>query len=132
MLAHAVNRFLFLVNAVQNEQGEWVLPLPIKTLMFWMWQRWEVEVCHRELKSNFGLGNKQCHNPHAAVLSVQWSAWVYSIMLLAGYRTWGLSNAPPVPTRWWRGSGRWSLEHLVAWISGCFMGRTPFPTPLEH
>ncbi|MDQ7034772.1 MAG: hypothetical protein Q9P01_08020 [Anaerolineae bacterium] len=30
-----------------------------------MWQRWEVEVCHRELKSNFGLGNKQCHNPHA-------------------------------------------------------------------
>ncbi|MDQ7033338.1 MAG: hypothetical protein Q9P01_00420, partial [Anaerolineae bacterium] len=41
--------------------------LPVKTLMFWMWQRWEVEVCHRELKSNFGLGNKQCHNPHAAV-----------------------------------------------------------------
>lgn len=102
----------FLVNAIQNEDGEWVLPLPIETLLFWMWQRWEVEVCHRELKSNFGLGNKQCWNPYAAVLSVQWSAWVYSIMLLAGYRTWGLSNAPPVPTRWWRGSGRWSLNTL--------------------
>lgn len=116
----------FLVNAVQNEQGEWVLPLPIETLMFWMWQRWEVEVCHRELKSNFGLGNKQCWNPHAAVLSVQWSAWVYSIMLLAGYRTWGLSNAPPVPTRWWRGSGRWSLNTLLRGFRAALWGEHHF------
>lgn len=102
----------FLVNAVQNEVGNWVLPLPIETLLFWAWQRWELEVCHRELKSNFGLGNKQCFNPHSAVLSVQWSAWVYSLLLLAGYRTWGLCRAPAVPTRWWRGSQRWSLNTL--------------------
>ncbi|MDQ7033301.1 MAG: hypothetical protein Q9P01_00235 [Anaerolineae bacterium] len=43
-------------------------------------------------QEQFWTSNKQCHNPHAAVLSVQWSAWVYSIMLLAGYRTWGLSD----------------------------------------
>jgi len=102
----------FLVNAVQDDNGQWLLPFPIDTLLFWAWQRWELEVCHRELKSNFGLGNKQCWNPHAAVLSVQWSAWVYSILLLAGYRTWGLANAPDVPTRWWRGSQRWSLNTL--------------------
>lgn len=102
----------FLVNAVQDKDGNWVLPLPIKTLLFWAWQRWELEVCHRELKSNFGLGNKQCFNPHSAVLSVQWSAWVYSLLLLAGYRTWGLRTAPPVPSRWWRGSQRWSLNTL--------------------
>jgi hypothetical protein len=24
--------------------------------LFWAWQRWEVEVAHRKLKSNFGLG----------------------------------------------------------------------------
>jgi hypothetical protein len=102
----------FLVNAVQDDNGQWLLPFPIETLLFWAWQRWELEVCHRELKSNFGLGNKQCWNPHAAVLSVQWSAWVYSILLLAGYRTWGLANAPDVPTRWWRGSQRWSLNTL--------------------
>lgn len=102
----------FLVNAVQNELGNWVLPLPITTLLFWAWQRWELEVCHRELKSNFGLGNKQCWNPHSAVLSVQWSAWVYSLLLLAGYRTWGICGGPDVPTAWWRGSQRWSLNTL--------------------
>lgn len=102
----------FLVNAVLDEDGQWVLPLPIDTLLFWAWQRWELEVCHRELKSNFGLGDKQCFNPHSAVLSVQWSAWVYCLLLLAGYRTWGLCGAPDVPTRWWRGSPRWSLNTL--------------------
>lgn len=76
----------FLVNAIRNDQGEWVLPFAVALLLFWLWQRWEVEVCHRELKSNFGLGQKQCFNPHAAVLSVQWSAWVYCLLLLAGYQ----------------------------------------------
>lgn len=102
----------FLVNAVQDAHGGWVLPLPVDTLLFWAWQRWEIEVCHRELKSNFGLGNKQCFNPDAAVLSVQWSAWVYALLLLAGYRAWGLTAPPPVSTRWWRGAPRWSLNTL--------------------
>lgn len=102
----------FLVNAVQDAQGTWRLPLPVESLLFWAWQRWELEVCHRELKTTFGLGHKQCFNPTAAVASVQWSAWVYALLLLAGYRTWGLCGSPPVPTRWWRGSGRWSLPTL--------------------
>ena len=102
----------FLVNAVHNEQGEWVLPLPIETLLFWAWQRWKIEVCHRELKAGFGPGHKQCFNPQAAVASVQWSAWAYALLLLAGYRAWGLTGGPPVPTRWWRGSARWSLNTL--------------------
>lgn len=102
----------FLVNAMQDGAGDWQLPLPVPTLLFWAWQRWEIEVAHRELKSNFGLGNKQCWNPQAAILSVQWSAWVYALLLLAGYRAWGLTKSPPVPTAWWRGSGRWSLNTL--------------------
>lgn len=102
----------FLVNAVQDPHGHWVLPLPVETLLLWAWQRWEIEVAHRELKSTFGLGHKQCWNPHAAVLSVQWSAWVYAVLLLAGYRAWGLCRAPDVPTHWWRGSGRWSFNTL--------------------
>lgn len=102
----------FLVNAAQDEQGDWQLPLPLETLLFWAWQRWEIEVCHRELKSNFGLGDKQCFNPQAAILSVQWSAWAYALLVLAAYRTWGLSTGPPVPTRWWRGSGRWSFNTM--------------------
>lgn len=125
----------FLVNAVQDEHGQWVLPLPIETLLFWAWQRWEVEVCHRELKSNFGLGNKQCWNPTAAVLSVQWSAWVYSLLLLAGYRTWGLARAPDVPTRWWRGAGRWSLNTLWRAYRAALWGQHdfhPLCTPTPH
>jgi len=126
----------FLVNAVQDDDGGWGLPLPIETLLFWAWQRWELEVCHRELKSNFGLGNKQCFNPHSAVLSVQWSAWVYSLLLLAGYRTWHLSNAPDVPSRWWRGSQRWSLNTLWRAYRSALWGQHDFlplvtPTPTD-
>ena len=102
----------FLVNAVPDSAGGWTLPLPVETLLFWAWQRWEIEVCHRELKANFGLGHKQCWNPQAAVAAVQWSAWVYALLLLAGYRTWGLARGPDVPTRWWRGAGRWSFNTL--------------------
>jgi len=102
----------FLVNAVQTADGDWQLPLPVETLLFWAWQRWEIEVCHRELKASFGLGEKQCFNPDAAVLSVQWSAWVYAVLLLAGYRSFGLTRGPTVPSRWWRGAPRWSFNSL--------------------
>lgn len=116
----------FLVNATRASTGEWHLPLPVETLLFWAWQRWEVEVAHRELKSNFGLGNKQCFNPQAAILSVQWSAWAYAIFLLAGYRTWGLTAAPHVPTRWWRGAGRWSLNTLWRGYRAALWGEHAF------
>jgi hypothetical protein len=116
----------FLVNATQNAHGQWVLPLPLETLLFWAWQRWEVEVCHRELKTTFGLGHKQCFNPKSAILSVQWSAWVYSLLLLAGYQTFGLARAPNVPTRWWRGSGRWSFATLLRAFRASLWGQHQF------
>lgn len=37
----------FLVTAIQNEE-RWVLPFPAAELLAWMWQRWEIEVAHRE------------------------------------------------------------------------------------
>lgn len=30
----------FLVNAIQDDTGEWELPFSVKTLLFWSWQRW--------------------------------------------------------------------------------------------
>lgn len=125
----------FLVNAVQDAQGHWTLPLPLETLLFWAWQRWEVEVAHRDMKTTFGLGHKQCFNPTAAVLSVQWSAWVYSLLLLAGYRTFGLARAPDVPTRWWRGSGRWSFATLLRAFRTALWGKhhfRPIFTPTSY
>ena len=124
----------YLVNAIQNEDSEWVLPLPIETLLLYAWQRWELEVCHREVKSNLGLGEMQAWNPTAAVTSVQWVAWCYSLFVLAGYRTWGLCNAPQVPTRWWRGSQRWSFNTLwrsfraSLWSSHHFQPISPLST----
>ncbi len=101
----------YLVNAFQ-ENNQWVLPLPIESLLAWAWQRWELEVQHRELKSGFGLGEKQCWNTRSATVSVQWSAWVYALLLLAGYRTFGLLHGPATPGRWWPGARRWSFNTL--------------------
>ncbi len=123
----------FLVSAERNEAGEWVLPLPVETLLFWAWQRWEIEVTHRELKSAFGLGEKQCWHPRAAVRSVQWSAWVYAVLVLAGYRAWGLTKGARPPTRWWRGSGRWSLNTLWRAYRAAWWGEHRFrPVDLER
>jgi hypothetical protein len=103
----------YLVNAQQAADGSWELPLPIEVLLFWAWQRWELEVTHREMKTDFGVGDKQCWNPQSAVSSVQWGAWVYAILVLAGYRTFGLCSAPPLATAWWSGARRWSWLRLL-------------------
>lgn len=115
----------YLVSAVP-QQGHWVLPFPAEFLLAWAWQRWELEVAHRELKSSFGLGEKQCWNPNSAVVSVQWSAWVYGVLLLAGYRTWGLLGGPPSPARWWRGSRRWSFNTLWRAYRAAFWSQSDF------
>ena len=75
----------FLVSAVLID-GVWSLPFPIIDLLTWLWQRWELEIAHRQMKSGLGLGEKQCWNDKATVATVQWSAWVYSLMILTGFR----------------------------------------------
>ena len=101
----------YLVSAVQSKDA-WGSPLPEQDLLAWLWQRWELEICHREMKSAFGLGEKQCWHLEATVRSVQWSAWVYSLSVLAGYQAWGLLQGPPPPGRWLKGPQRWSFNTL--------------------
>ena len=101
----------YLVSAVQVD-GTWQLPYAPAQILAWVWQRWELEVAHREMKSGFGVGEKQCWTARSAVVSVQWSVWVYALLLLAGYRCWGWLGGPPTPTRWWPGARRWSLNTL--------------------
>lgn len=101
----------YLVSALLDN-ATWRLPLPERELLAWLWQRWELEVCHRELKSAVGLGEKQCWNPYATVCSVQWSVWVYTLLVLAGYQAWGLLHGPAPPGRWRRGPQRWSFNTL--------------------
>ena len=59
----------YLVNAESRGAG-WTLPLPAPVLLAWIWQRWELEVAHREMKGSFGVGQKQCWNRRSAVVSV--------------------------------------------------------------
>lgn len=101
----------YLVSALQRGE-QWVLPFSEHFLLSCLWQRWEVEVAHREMKSGLGIGEMQCWNSRSAVVSVQWSVWVYAVLLLAGYRTWGLLGGPATPARWWKGARRWSLNTL--------------------
>jgi hypothetical protein len=117
----------YLVSAVQVD-GTWQLPLPIETILAWLWQRWELEVAHREMKSGFGVGEKQCWNPASTIVSVQWSVWVFALLLLSAYRAWGLLNAPPIPTRWWHGAQRWSFNTLWRAYRSAFWQTTPFQT----
>lgn len=116
----------YLVNATLNGDGKWVLPMPVEDLIVWAWQRWEIEVCHKELKTTFGLGDKQCWHPHGAVASVQWSAWVYALMVLAGYQTWGLCEGPSPVTGWWQGGGRWSFNTLWQSFRAALWGEYQF------
>lgn len=103
----------WLVSARQTAGGRWDVPYAAGDLLSWAWQRWEIEVAHREQKTGFGLGDPQCWGPRAAVTAVQLAGWIYALTVLTGIRTWGLGRAPTAPaTRWWRGSGRWSLGQL--------------------
>lgn len=103
----------FLVTAGEGVGGRWVMPFEAKELLSWAWQRWEIEVAHREMKTSFGLGEVQCWNARAVMMAPRWRAWCYGVMVLAGYRAWGLSRGPIRPAgRWWGGSGRWSMGTL--------------------
>jgi hypothetical protein len=116
----------YLVSAVRDGDG-WALPLPVAELLAWAWQRWEVEVCHRELKAGFGLGEPQCWNPTATELAAGWQAWAYAVLVLAGVRAWGLDAAPlRPPGAWWRGAPRWSLGTLWRGYRQDLWGATAF------
>jgi hypothetical protein len=101
----------FLVSAVLVD-GVWSLPLPIAQLLAWLWQRWELEIAHRQMKSGLGLGEKQCWNENATVATVQWSVWIYALMMLAGYRTWGNDSGAKPPGLWRAAPRRWSFNTL--------------------
>jgi hypothetical protein len=102
----------WLVAARRAPHGTWVLPRPAAELLAWAWQRWEVEVMHRELKRGFGLGEQQAFSAAGAQTVVAWVAWTYAVLVLAGYRAWGLGPGPvPAVGGLWTGR-RWALGTL--------------------
>lgn len=123
-----------LVTVRMPSEDEWELPLPLAELLAWAWQRWEVEVMHRELKSGFGLGEQQAFSDQGAATVIPWLLWVYALLILTGYLTWGLGpGTTPDLGRWWQ-ARRWSIGRLhqalraEVWQAGDFQPvwqRTP-------
>jgi hypothetical protein len=116
----------WLVNAEQQADA-WVLPLPATALLAWAWQRWEIEVAHRELKTTLGVGEMQCWSMTSALVAVQWQVWSYAVLVLGGYRAWGLTRQPlRPPGQWWHGAPRWSLATLWRGYRQELWGRQEF------
>lgn len=99
-----------LVSAVPDGIDGWKLPMPVAELVAWAWQRWEVEVMHRELKSGFGLGQQQAWSPVAAALVIPWVVWLYAALMLAGYLSWGW--APATRQAVWQRRRRWTVRDV--------------------
>jgi hypothetical protein len=102
----------FLVTLEMPQADEWDLPLPLAELLAWAWQRWEVEVMHRELKSGFGLGQQQAFSDHGVATVVPWLVWLYALLILTGYRTWGLGPGSVPDLGRWYAARRWSIGRL--------------------
>lgn len=102
----------FLTSVTVTSEDEWRLELPVAELLAWAWQRWEVEVMHRELKASFGLGEQQAFSDLGAATVIPWMVWVYALLVLTGYRTWQLgTGSVPDLGRWWT-ARRWSFARL--------------------
>lgn len=103
----------FLVTVSMTAEDDWTLPLPVEELLAWAWQRWEVEVMHRELKSSFGLGEQQAFSDQGAASVIPWVLWVYALLILTGYQVWGMGpGTVPDLGRWWI-ARRWSVGRLL-------------------
>ena len=102
----------FLASVHMTAEDEWELAIPLADLLAWAWQRWEVEVMHRELKSGFGLGEQQAFSDAGAATVIPWMLWVYALLVLTGYVTWQLGpGSVPDVGRWWK-PRRWSFAKL--------------------
>lgn len=80
------------------------------------------------MKSELGVGEIQCWNLRAAVLSVQWSAWCYALLLFAGYRTWGICRQPLPTPRWQQHVRRWSVATLLRALRAALWHNPQFRT----
>lgn len=112
---------VLLVSAVRSPDGTWTLPLPVTELLAWAWQRWEVEVMHRELKSGFGLGQQQAWSPVAAALVIPWVVWLYAALMLAGYLSWDWEPAGRQAA--WQRRRRWTARDVACAVQQDLWGQ---------
>jgi len=83
-------------------------------------------VCHREMKTGFGVGEVRRWSGEAAILSVRWQAWVYGVLVLAGYRAWGRGRTDSAAGTLVGRLQAVVAEHLAAGLRGGALGSRGF------
>jgi hypothetical protein len=106
----------FLISAVRQADGGWELPLPRASLLQWAWQRWEVEVMHRELKSGFGLGQAQAWTTTGMQQTTRWVLWSYALVVLTAYQHWAMASPDGGVVGCWHQPRRWSVGRALQQI----------------
>jgi hypothetical protein len=92
------------------------LKRPVEVLVQAYFDRWQIEVNHREEKSNFGVGEAQVRNLHSVPRQPAFSVAVYAMMLLAALKTYGDKRTHeylPLP-KWRRKARRPSCLDIVS------------------
>jgi len=89
--------------------------LDAETIIQQYLNRWEIEVNHRDEKNNLGVGEAQLWNQHSVIKQPALLIAVYSIMLLASLKCYGVERGDdylPQP-KWRKGSVRPSCNDLL-------------------
>jgi hypothetical protein len=96
--------------------------------------RWQIEVSHRELKDTLGLGQAQLRNPCAVARQPAWIGAAYSALMLAGIQVFGPARSHPFPAlpKWRRNALRPSCLDLLSVLRQEISLANPPPSPLSH
>ena len=77
---------------------------------------WQIEVNHREEKSNFGIGDAQVRNKLAVPRHPAFAVAIYAFLLLSALEAYGIERTEdylPLP-KWRKGAKRPSCADIIA------------------
>lgn len=107
---------------LQYRQPAFLLTTDLETeaceLLQIYFDRWQLEVAHKELKQDFGLGHAQLRNPHSVARQPALTAATYSAMHLAALKAYGPARPDefgPVP-KYQREKARVSSLDLIRFL----------------
>jgi hypothetical protein len=91
------------------------LPSSALVLLQAYFDRWQIEVNHREIKDTLGIGQAQLRNPRSVPRQPAMLVAAYSALLLAGIQVFGdvRSDAFPALPKWRRNARRPSCLDLI-------------------
>jgi len=92
------------------------LKRPVEAIIQCYLDRWQIEVNHREEKSNFGVGDAQVRNPKSVPRQPAFVVAIYAMMLLAAQKAYGSRRVEayvPLP-KWRKGAKRPSCQDIIS------------------